>query len=171
MDIKERKYLKSQMKHFRGTKATIVEIGSWKGISSMAISEGIKKYCFGSILYCVDIWDESWYDKNPDLKMKKPVIDVFEENMKPYPHKTMKMTSLEAVKSFGDESVGFIFIDADHSYEAVKADIQAWLPKLKKGCIMCGHDYSVKKYGVQKAVNEIFGQPNLPARTIWEIVK
>jgi len=83
----------------------------------------------------------------------------------------MKMTSLEAVKSFGDESVGFIFIDADHSYEAVKADIQAWLPKLKKDCIMCGHDYSKKFPGLMKAVDEIFGKPNLPARSIWEIIK
>lgn len=49
-----------------------------------------------------------------------------------------------------------VFIDADHSYEAVKKDIVAWLPKVKTGGWLCGHDYCKKKYpGIVQAVHEL----------------
>jgi hypothetical protein len=45
-------------------------------------------------------------------------------------------------------------IDGDHSYEAVKADIQAWLPKMKRGGVISGDDYMWP--GVKKAAEEAF---------------
>jgi predicted O-methyltransferase YrrM len=169
----ESKYLERQMKHFKGMVITIVEIGSWMGRSSVAISTGIKKYCPGSKFYCVDMFSSEYYAENPGLEegTKKDIRQIFEKNMKNYSHETMVMKSLEAVELFKDESVDFIFIDADHSYDAVKADIQAWLPKLKKGCIICGHDYGIKKYGVKLAVDELFPVHSNPAKTIWETTK
>jgi len=52
-----------------------------------------------------------------------------------------------------------VFIDADHSYEAVKADINAWYPKVKVGGYLCGHDFILgnPEDTVNKAVTEIFG--------------
>ena len=51
-----------------------------------------------------------------------------------------------------------VFIDADHSYENTKQDIQDWFPKVRVGGILCGHDIDHKEWpGVGKAVREIFG--------------
>jgi len=78
----------------------------------------------------------------------------------------LKMDSAEAVAlfpkaSFPDGYFDFVFIDADHTYEMVKRDIQLWLPLVKKDGIIGGHDYgfpdeAVRWGGVQKAVDEMF---------------
>jgi len=51
-----------------------------------------------------------------------------------------------------DDSLDFVFIDADHRYEAVIKDLAAWVPKLKSGGILCGHD--IHLVGVRKAIDE-----------------
>jgi hypothetical protein len=53
----------------------------------------------------------------------------------------IKGYSTEVAKTIPNESLDFVFIDANHSYEYVVADIAAWLPKLRKGGIIYGHDY------------------------------
>src|ERR1700741_1198662 len=58
--------------------------------------------------------------------------------------------SWEFADRFSDESVDFIWLDADHHYESVIKEINAWWPKLKNGGIMAGHDYS--DWGVEMAV-------------------
>lgn len=71
--------------------------------------------------------------------------------------KIIRKDSLEAAKDFEDHSLDFVFIDADHTYEATKADIGAWMPKVKKGGLLCGHDYENERpgWGVKQAVDEI----------------
>lgn len=68
----------------------------------------------------------------------------------------MVIPSMEAVKQIKDSSLDLVFIDADHRYEAVKEDIIAWLPKIRKGGILSGHDYDYPRYGgVTIAVDEL----------------
>lgn len=67
--------------------------------------------------------------------------------------------STVAAAHFPDASVDFVFIDADHSYEAVRNDIQAWWGKVRSGGYLCGHDYAVYgdatgQWGISRAVNE-----------------
>lgn len=65
--------------------------------------------------------------------------------------------SLEAAREVPDGSLDFVFIDANHSYGACKDDINAWLPKLKPGGLLCGHDYDhpeFPEWGVKRAVDE-----------------
>lgn len=82
----------------------------------------------------------------------------------------LRMESEEAANLFKhylsftteDGYFDFVYIDADHTYEMVKRDINLWLPLVKKGGIIGGHDYGfpdevVRHGGVQKAVDEIFG--------------
>lgn len=68
-----------------------------------------------------------------------------------------------------------IFIDADHSYEAVRDDIALWYPRLKKGGIFAFHDcYEGHGYfpGVYQAVAERFGRlPNLEITLAWMVKK
>ena len=64
------------------------------------------------------------------------------------------------------------FIDGDHSYEGCKADIEAWLPKLREGGVMAGHDYEHPQFpGVKKSVDEIFDEVEVFSDMVWLIRK
>jgi len=49
--------------------------------------------------------------------------------------------SVEAAKQFKDDYFDFVYIDADHTYKGVTADLEAWYPKVRKGGMLAGHDY------------------------------
>jgi hypothetical protein len=67
-----------------------------------------------------------------------------------------RQASVQAAASFDDGSLDFVVIDAEHGYESVVADITAWLPKLKPGGILFGHDYGNPRFpGVKQAFNEL----------------
>ena len=55
-------------------------------------------------------------------------------------------------KQVKDKSLDFVFIDADHRYPAVIKDLAAWVPKLKPGGVLCGHDIHLP--GVKKALDK-----------------
>ena len=76
--------------------------------------------------------------------------------------------STRAAYSYPDECFDFVFIDADHTYEAVKADINAWWPKIKTGGVIAGHDWGEEYPGVEKAVIEKFQNVRfIPPRSWW----
>ena len=68
-----------------------------------------------------------------------------------------------------------VFIDADHRYEAVRADIAAWRPRVRRGGILCGHDYfsprnAKGQWGVKRAVDEWAAELGIAvefAETVW----
>jgi predicted O-methyltransferase YrrM len=64
--------------------------------------------------------------------------------------------SWEQAAAFEDASLDYVMIDADHAYEAVAKDIAAWLPKIRPGGILAGHDYTPEIPGVCQAVTEAF---------------
>lgn len=71
----------------------------------------------------------------------------------------MREGSPRATMWFADASLDFAFIDADHVYDAVSADIAAWWPKIRPGGLLTGHDYNVYldatgEWGVRRAVDE-----------------
>ena len=70
----------------------------------------------------------------------------------------LDMKSVDAAKHVVDSSLDLVFIDADHSYEGVKADLAAWAPKVKPGGWIGGHDYGNPdpryRFGVEQAVDE-----------------
>ena len=53
----------------------------------------------------------------------------------------LNKSSEDASKEVEDGSLDFVYIDGGHSYDAVKKDMKTWLPKLKKGGYLCGHDF------------------------------
>jgi len=69
----------------------------------------------------------------------------------------LRKDSVEAAGDVEDGSLDFVFIDADHSYEGALADIRAWVPKVREGGIVCGHDFDVPEYpmwGVRRAMKD-----------------
>ena len=139
-----------------------VEVGSWKGKSSAYMAVEIANSCKEIDFYCVDTWEGSI--ENKGMEELSRLYDIFLSNMKPVEsyYTPLKMKSLDAVSRFGDHSLDFVFIDASHEYEDVKADIIAWLPKIKPGGILAGHDYYIDDFdyypGVKQAVNEEFSE-------------
>jgi predicted O-methyltransferase YrrM len=67
-----------------------------------------------------------------------------------------RTSTVEASKNVQDGELDFVFIDADHSYSAVLADIKAWAPKVREGGYITGHDCDMPN--VKKALIEIFGE-------------
>ncbi len=67
--------------------------------------------------------------------------------------------SADAVGDIADGSLDFVFIDADHSYEGCKADIENWYPKVRNGGFIGGHDYANGEHTfgpmVKRAVDEM----------------
>lgn len=67
--------------------------------------------------------------------------------------------SLVAAAEVGPGELDFVYIDAAHEYEAVRADIDAWHARVRPGGLLCGHDYydgfrAGAMYGVARAVDE-----------------
>ena len=81
--------------------------------------------------------------------------------------------SLSASMDVKDKSLDLVFIDAAHDYESIAEDIKAWLPKVRDGGIICGHDYLPGEYdGVVKAVDENFEKVDVETDTVsavWSI--
>ena len=135
--------------------STFVEVGSWKGKSSAYMAVEIANSNKQIDFYCVDTWEgstEHTYEQTQNLYY------TFLHNMKDLKHlyTPLKMPSVDAAQLFDDESLDFVFIDASHEYVDVVADIKAWYPKIKKGGMLAGDDYSDAWPNVQKAVQDSF---------------
>lgn len=130
-----------------------VELGVYRGRFTASLAKQTKMNIVG-----IDAWtvygDYVDYSKN-DLE-NEAYLDAVRRT-KDYDNVTlMKGWSTEAAKNFPDNSLDYIFIDANHAFEFVVEDLKAWEPKIKEGGIIMGHDYFVHKklnFGVIDAVN------------------
>lgn len=130
------------------------EIGTAEGL----FSRDILKYWKASKLYSVDAWRQldqtgdggfmsDWHEKNYQNALSL---------LKEFGDKSviLRGISWEMAVHVSDESLDFIHFDAGHSYECVKKDFEAWIPKVKKLGIVSFHDYINPRYGVNRFVNE-----------------
>ena len=155
---------KKPLKHLKG-----IEIGVYEGDNAAKILNflNIKK------LYLVDPWRE--YVNNLDygkiVDNQKTQDERYEFVKKRFQKNSeveiLRMDSAAAVKLFPDNFFDFIYIDGDHSYEAVKNDLHMWHPKLKKYGVMCGDDFShISGRGVIEAVQEFSFEKKLIIQTM-----
>jgi hypothetical protein len=95
-----------------------------------------------------------------DRIQKSEAIDDWGKTKKPLI--MMRMESIKAAAFIADNSLDMIFIDADHDYKSVMDDVKAWVPKVKLGGIIAGHDYDPNGgFDVWKVVDEVFGNENI----------
>lgn len=138
-------------KLLEGVKAPVgVEIGTAEGYTTEYLLKTIQDLTlFGIDPYKKYLdWDgnvPAW-DRN-----EKELLRKVEPYQNRYTH--IRKTSDEAVSTFDDESLDFVFIDGLHTYEQVLKDCENYYPKLKKGGLFVGHDFS-RIQGVNKAVRE-----------------
>jgi hypothetical protein len=78
---------------------------------------------------------------------------------------------IDACMQFADNSCDVVFIDMEHTYDAVKKDISSWFPKVKFGGYIAGHDYVSDWPGVIEAVNESFDKNDIKATNSCWIVR
>lgn len=110
-------------------------------------------------LYAVDLWENPPADVSWGIQYRAwefpRVRNRFVKNTRGYRGrvKELRGISWEMAKHVEDNSLDFIFIDADHEYESVVRDILAWTPKVKPGGMVSGHDTHFP--GVLKAINEL----------------
>lgn len=143
--------------------ARVVEIGSFKGRSSSYFATLIANGENPIVFFCVDTWQGSEEHQKGASAEDKDVVngtlfETFIKNMEPVKgyYFCLKFPSLEAADIFVENELDAVFIDAAHDYENVKADILAWLPKIKSGGIISGHDYF---YGpIQEAIKDAIGE-------------
>lgn len=120
----------------------IVEIGSFKGRSSSFMAVELINSGKAVKFDCIDTWRGAAEHQELKEVIEDTLYDVFTENMKPVEghYNAIRMPSVQAAALYEDDSIDFIMIDGDHTFEAVCADIAAFLPKMKKGGIMAGDD-------------------------------
>lgn len=147
---------------------SFVEVGVWRGHSIIHLAKALNKNgCVDPKIYAVDCFD----------KVEDPIIlskleegeqeilwEIYDYNLTINDVRNMitdiRMPSPKAADEFEDDSLDFVFIDANHDYEPVKADIAAWKPKIRKGGVLAGHDYKNGWKGVDYAVKESLGSGN-----------
>lgn len=138
---------------------SMIEIGSYMGESTMLFSStGL----FNTV-YSIDphSGNEEFnslynYDWNY-IKQEFNTNTRFSDNIK-----YLQEYSYNVYHYFKDGSIDFIYIDGDHTYESVQKDLNFYLPKLKKGGIIGGHDYyDIAWPEVCRAVDEYVGKPDI----------
>lgn len=136
----------------------VAEIGTAEGL----FSRDILKYWKASKLYSVDNWgkiegqtgdggsENEWHENN-----YRNVLSLLKE----FGDKSviLRGISWEMAKHVPDESLDCVYIDCCHEYGCVKNDLAAWVPRVKKGGIVAGHDVANNMYGVKQAVDEFTG--------------
>jgi hypothetical protein len=118
-----------------------VEIGSHEGFFAKSILEK-----WSGKLYLIDIWNEiseKEYNYHQNKNNYHNIINKCVDNINNHQDRCflIRATSLNAFDLFNDESLDFVYIDANHQYDFIKQDISLWYPKVRKGGVVAGHDY------------------------------
>jgi hypothetical protein len=149
-----------------------LRIGAEIGVAEGRFTVGLLALCPGVHLIAVDDFApgyRTWMGTEWTTEQQVANQLEFEKVMRSHPDRLgfLNMTSQNAARWLA-ETLDFVFIDADHSYEAVKADIAAWLPRIRPGGWITGHDYDPAKFpGVVRAVEESFADFHLGDDFVW----
>lgn len=162
-DVKWRRQSVPQIKRWHVISDLVEEHGLKYG-AEVGVKEGenlffIMEHCPELKMIGVDAWEQQLSEEDGEDYRSWNMGSMYEgvlKNAERYGERLtiMKKFSVDAAKHIEDKSLDFVFIDAQHTYDSLKADIQAWEPKLREGGFMLGHDIHFP--GVLKAVKEIY---------------
>jgi predicted O-methyltransferase YrrM len=135
----------------------VVELGTWLGASAIAIARSVRRW--GGTITCVDTWAgelnehaESPIGRTPlmILSCARSMVEAgVSASVRLIPASTLDAASCWTLP------IDFLYIDAGHGYDSVRADLEAWVPCVKPGGVICGDDYGHPRYpGVKRAWDE-----------------
>ena len=150
----------------RQTFVDLVKSHGWTRGAELGVDKGVLT---GMLLRQVPGLHLTAVDTFPDRHRSRRVFEYASE----YPYlRILEGRTHDVAPSVRFGSLDFVFIDADHSYEAVKQDIADWAPKVRTGGgWVGGHDYHHTKFpGVVRAVTEAYGdRVQRSPGTIWGV--
>jgi hypothetical protein len=126
------------------------EVGCYLADFSKIISNN-----YTGIIFAIDYFDKDDFLYCEDMEKSA------RKNIEGTKIAILKGKSTEVAERFNDGSLDWVYIDANHTYESAKEDIATWMPKVRKGGIVSGHDYikdykvSGIEFGVWRAVDEL----------------
>lgn len=151
--------------------ANIVEVGVYLGHSVAYMATLAKESGKDIKIFAVDTFEGSEEHKRKGVKnfLDEYIDNIFKCEVHKYIHTFMDFDSVSAAthEKLQNIEFDFVFIDAAHDYDSVKSDIEAWLPKVKPGGILAGHDYCDSWPGVMKAVDELIPDRILTSKSVW----
>ena len=126
----------------RGLLGEAAEIGVLRGEFSKVLLDRWR----GNTLHLVDPWHhlEGYHDiSNLTDSEHEACLGGVERNLASHRGRYWlhRKVSAVAVCSFADDSLDFVYIDANHEYSAVLQDIRGWFAKVSPGGVLAGHDY------------------------------
>lgn len=126
--------------------ARCAEIGSYLGASAIVIASSLPP---DAKLFCIDTWQNDAMTEG-----RRQTYQEFTANVRPHASVITPIISLsDRAVGHVSETLDFLFIDGDHGYQGCKADVDAWLPKLKEGAVVALHDVGWAE-GVKRVVRE-----------------
>lgn len=142
----------------------LVEVGVMLGRSVAYLARKAKDSGKKLTIYGVDSWDAATWDEHywGGVCNHGGPFNTALHNLRTHAPQELeaihllRCDSAQAARLFDDDSVHFAFIDGLHTYDAVKRDIAAWLPKIKAHGILAGHDHTISYEGVERACREAF---------------
>jgi predicted O-methyltransferase YrrM len=130
----------------------LVEIGSFAGESTeLFLASGRV-----GLMVCVDLWSET-VDTFPASSHMAAAERAFDRRTGGRGVLKVKRASVDAARLFADGFADAIYLDGDHRYGSVLADLAAWRGKVRAGGIIAGHDWWMPE--VRRAVFESFARP------------
>jgi hypothetical protein len=135
------------------------KVGAEIGIYNAEFSDSLLRLMPDLTFYMIDPykhWPDDIYDDvgNDNQEIQDARYELVKVIANKYGDraKLLRMTSIEALGRVPDNSLDFVYIDANHKYEFVKQDIKGWYKKVKPNGIIAGHDFSDQFPSVKLAV-------------------
>lgn len=122
----------------------------------------------GLNLWCIDPWTKysNWTQEKMDARYMRTL-----KKLEPYGDQTtvIRKTSMAAVSQFKDGSLDYIYLDGFHDFDWIMSDLIFWVPKVRSGGIIAGHDYyPFYRGGVMTAVDAYTKAHNI---TQWYLTR